>query len=423
MVDRHPLAIVRCADDDDVMKALTFARERNVPIAVRSGGHSIAGFGTCDGGIVIDLSKMKQISIDSESMTATAQPGLTWGEFDKATLEHGLATTGGECSQTGIGGVSLGGGIGWLARQYGLAIDNIMAVEMVLADGRRVRASPTENSDLFWGVRGGGGNFGIVTRLQYNLHRVGPQVFGGALFYPLERAKQVLAEFAKLAPGFPDELTIEPAFLVAPPEPFIPKEFVGTTMLGLAACYTGPMEEGGKLVSPFRELEPAVDILGPIPYVTLQSLFDAAVPRGKLNSWKSCYMRELGERAIDTLVSSAAQFPSPLSAILVFCPSGAVAKRKSGDSAYPHRDLPYLLLVDSVWTDSTETERNTSWVNRTLDGMKSFSAGGSYLGFLGAEGPQEVKAAYGSNYLRLVELKRKYDPMNIFRINQNISPT
>lgn len=423
MIDKHPAAIARCTDEEDIMAAVKFAREGGMSVAVRGGGHNVAGFGTCEGGLVIDLSEMKKIEINQAASTASAQPGLTWAEFDKATQAQGLATTGGLVSTTGIAGFTLGGGIGWLVRKYGLTIDNLVSVEMVTADGKRVRASVSENPDLFWGVKGGGGNFGVVTRFEYSLHPVGPQVFGGAVFYPIERAEDVLEAYSRWTRNLPDELTTLVVFLTAPPAPFIPQPYQGTKMLAIALCYTGPGEEGAKLVSPLRELKPAVDLLGPIPYVSLQSMFDAAAPRGINAYWKTSYLRELSGAGIATLAQQAFKFCSPFSQIHIHHLGGAVNRTRKDDSAFQNRDSPYVLNVTGFWMNPADADRNIAWVRETWNVVQPFSTGALYVNFLGAEGDERVRAAYGSSYPRLLELKRKYDPTNLFRLNQNINPT
>ncbi|MDG6983544.1 MAG: FAD-binding oxidoreductase [Nitrososphaerota archaeon] len=422
MIDKHPVAVARPLDEDDIVTAVRFARENGMLLAVRGGGHNVAGFGTCDGGLVIDLSNMKRIDVDTKSKSARAQPGLTWGEFDKATQEQGLATTGGLVSTTGIAGFTLGGGIGWLVRKYGLTVDNLLSVRMVTAAGDKVRASHTDNPDLFWGVRGGGGNFGIVTEFEFQLHDVGPMIFGGAAFYPLERAKEVMKAIVSEDRSMPDDYTPLVVLLTAPPAPFIPGPLQGTKMVALALCYTGKEEDGKRLVAPFRELKPAVDLLGPMPYVALQGMFDAAAPRGINAYWKTSYLQELDDRAIDVLVNQASKFQSPFSQLHIHHLEGAVKRAGKDAGAFPHRDSPYVLNVIGFWMEPTGAERNITWVRETWEAVRPYSTGVPYLNFLGAEGADQVRTAYGDNYPRLVELKKKYDPTNLFRVNQNIRP-
>ena len=311
MIDKHPALIVRCADETDVISAINFARTQNLLVAVRGGGHNVAGFGTCDEGIVIDLSPMKKIEIDTVKRTARAQAGLTWGEFDKATQEHNLATTGGLVSTTGIAGFTLGGGFGWLVRKYGLTVDNLLSVDMVLANGQRVTASSSENADLYWGVCGGGGNFGIVTSFQYRLHKVGPVVYGGAAFYPVEKARELLKFYREWTSKMPDELSTMIAFITAPPEPFVPKELVGTPMIALALCYTGSAEDGEQAVKPLLDfMQPEIDIIGMHPYLGLQTMFDASAPKGIHAYWKTENFSDLSDDAINVLVEHCAKMKS-----------------------------------------------------------------------------------------------------------------
>lgn len=422
MIDKRPAAIARCANEDDIANAVKFARENGMLLAVRGGGHNVAGFGTCDDGLVIDLSTMKKVDVDPKTKTARAQPGLTWGEFDKATQAHGLATTGGLVSTTGIAGFTLGGGIGWLVRKHGLTIDNLLSVRIVTADGSRVRASRGENPDLFWGVRGGGGNFGVVTEFEYRLHDVGPVVFGGAVFYPLERAAEVLKATTRAGRDLPEELTTLSIMLTAPPLPFIPQPLQGTKMLAIALCYAGPPEEGAKLVAPLREMKPAVDLLGPMPYAALQGMFDAANPKGIGAYWKSSYLRELDDRLIDLLVDRASKFRSLFSQLHIHLLEGAVEKAGRDAGAFPHRDSPFVLNILGLWMDPAEAEGSVAWVRETWDAVQPFATGSPYLNFMASEGADQVRAAYGGNYQKLVELKRKYDPTNLFRLNQNIKP-
>src|SRR5579884_669835 len=422
MIDRHPSAVLRCTNTNDIITALRFARERGVSVAVRGGGHNVAGFGTCDYGIVIDLSRMKRIEVDPKAKLVRAQPGLTWGDFDRATQEHGLATTGGLVSTTGIAGFTLGGGIGWLVRQHGLTIDNLVSVEMVTADGSVVRASDTENPELLWGVKGGGGNFGIITSFEYRLHAVGPLVYGGAFFFPVDRAEEVLRTYSSIAHGFPDELTTLVAFLTAPPAPFIPQPIQGTKMIAIALCYNGPAETGAEVVSPLRMLKPSVDLVGPIPYLELQKMFDAGSPFGIRAYWKTSYLKELSDGAIRTLVSHASKMVSPLSQLHIHHLGGAVS-RTSGGGCFAHRDTPFVLNFVGEWVSPAEDASNITWVRDAWEGMKPYSTGTPYVNFLGSEGGDQVRAAYGENYARLAELKRKYDPENFFKINQNIKPS
>ncbi len=427
MVDKRPALIARSTGTADVIEAVRFARANDLAVAVRGGGHNVAGFGTCDGGMVIDLSSMKGMRVDPESRTARAQPGLTWGDFDHETQAFGLATTGGLVSTTGIAGFTLGGGIGWLMRKHGLTIDNLISADVVTADGRLLRASADENADLLWGLRGGGGNFGIVTSFEYRLHPVGPVVLGGAIFHPLDRAGDFLRFYDQWAPTLPDELTTLVVFLTAPPEPFIPQHLQGTQMVAVALCYAGPVEEGQKALRPLREFAPpAVDLVGPIPYTALQGMFDASAPAGMRGFWKTEYLAELSSRAIEALLDHAAKMRSlfPLSVVHIHHLEGAVNRAGSEGTAFGQRSSSYALNIIGLWNDPAQDDAHVAWARKFWSAMQPFSGGGAYVNFLGDEGEDRVRAAYGApKYERLVALKNKYDPTNFFRMNQNIKPT
>jgi FAD/FMN-containing dehydrogenase len=425
MIDKHPALIARCKTESDVVTTIQFGSSHDLPVAVRGGGHNVAGFGTCEGGIVIDLSPMKGVQVDVKARTARAEGGLIWGDLDKATQEHGLATTGGLISTTGIAGFTLGGGIGWLMRKYGLALDNLLSVKMVTADGKRLTASEKENADLFWGVRGGGGNFGVVTEFMYRLHPVGPTVFGGALFHPVQKARDLLRFYREWVPTLPDELTTMIVFATAPPAPFIPQHLQGTPMIAVAMCYAGPVDQGQSLVKPLRDFAPAsVDLLGPIPYTALQGMFDAGAPKGMLSYWKTEYLRNLDDSAIDTLVDHAGKMSVPFAQVHIHHVQGAVSRVNGDSTAFGHRDEPFILNIIGMWMDSAETERNIAWARAFSQAVHPYSTGSVYLNFLGDEGEGRIRAAYGEDkYSRLMELKKRYDPSNFFRLNQNIKPS
>lgn len=422
MIDRHPSAIVRCRNEDDVVSAVRFARENGLVTAVRGGGHNVAGFGTCDDGIVIDLSEMKGISVDTASETAEAQGGVTWGEFDEASQRHGLATTGGLVSTTGIAGFTLGGGFGWLVRKYGMTIDNLLAADIVTAEGKKVRTSQQENQELFWGIKGGGGNFGIVTNFHYKLHRVGPEVYGGALFYPLDKAREVVTAYRKWLESVPEEVTSLINFMAAPPADFVPKQFHGHLVLGIALCYAGRKEEGERIVSTLRSLQPALDLVAPVPYANLQKMFDPFFPRGIKSYWKTCYLKGIGDDAVDSMIGEIRKIGSPMSQIHVHHMGGAMARQGRDSGSFAHRNDPFVFNVLALWEDPSMQEREIAWARNVWNEMQKFSTGAPYLNFLSKEGSEQVKAAYGENYPRLVELKKKYDPTNFFRVNQNIPP-
>jgi FAD/FMN-containing dehydrogenase len=425
LIDKRPSLIVQCVDESDVIHAVNFAREHHVLVAVRGGGHSVAGFSTCDDGMVIDLSGMNGIAVDAVARTARAQSGLTWGEFDKATQLHALATTGGLVTTTGIAGLTLGGGIGWLMRKHGLTIDNLLAVDMVTADGRRVTANAQQNAELFWGVRGGGGNFGIVTAFTYRLHPVGPIIYGGALFYPVAKARDLLRFYREWVRTLPDEVTTMVAFLTAPPAPFIPQHLQGTPMVAVAFCDVGPLEHGEATVAPLRDFAPpAVDLVGPMPYTALQGMFDEGAPKGILAYWKTEYLRELDEFAIDALVEHAGKMGGPFAAIHIHHVQGAVSRVSADAMASGRRDAPFILNIVGLWMAAAESDKHVEWAREFSRAIQPHSTGAQYINFLGDEGEERVKAAYGEGkFARLVALKNKYDPENLFRLNQNIRPS
>jgi hypothetical protein len=425
LIDKRPRLIAQCADENDVVRAVDFAREHHLRVAVRGGGHNVAGFGTCDDGIVIDLSRMKRIEVDAAARTAWAQSGLTWGEFDRATQAHALATTGGLVTTTGIAGLTLGGGIGWLMRKHGLTIDDLLAAEVVTADGRRVTASATEHPDLFWGIRGGGGNFGIVTAFTYRLHPVGPVVYGGALFYPMAIARDLLGFYRAWARTLPDESTTMVAFLTAPPAPFIPQQLQGSSMVAIALCHVGPLEEGQAVVKPLRDFAPpAVDLVGPLPYTALQGMFDAGAPKGILSYWKTEFLSGLDDGLVDALVEHVDNMGKPFAQVHIHHVEGAVSRVSADATAFGHRDAPFVLNVVGMWMDATETDKHIAWVREFSHAVQPFSTGAPYVNFLGDEGEARVRAAYGEEkFARLVKVKNTYDGNNLFRLNQNIRPS
>ena len=425
MIDRRPALIARCTGVADVRSAVRFAREHDLLVAVRGGGHNIAGTAVCDGGMVIDLSPMKGTRVDPRRCTAQAQPGVLWGELDRETQGFGLACPGGIVTHTGIAGLTLGGGIGWLQRKYGLTCDNLLSADVVTADGQFLTVSDEEHADLFWGIRGGGGNFGIVTSFEYKLHPVGPQVLAGVLVHPAERALEVLRFYRDFISEVPDELSVFVAQRKAPPAPWLPEHIHGRPVVILAICYAGPsMEEGERVLRPLRAFgQPWVDLIRPIAYTTHQGFFDATVPHGLRYYWKSHYMPSLSDDAIETLVAHAWGMRSPNSYSLLFQLGGAIRKVKEDDSAFSGRAAQHAITLDGVWSDP-EGPDDTAWVRDFFASLQPFSTGGVYVNFLGNEGQDRVKASYGADkYDRLVALKNKYDPTNLFRVNQNIEPT
>jgi len=412
--DRRPALIVRCAGAGDAVAAVNFARTHRIPVAVRSGGHNVGGTGSCNGGIQLDLSRMKGIHIDPDSQTASVEPGVTWGEFDRQAQEFGLATTGGTCSQTGVAGVTLGGGFGWLMRKHGLAVDNLLALEVVTADGELRRASESENPDLFFGLRGTQSNLGIVTLLEFRLHAVGPTVLAGMVLHPLARGKEVLRFYRDFTATAPEELSTWAALLSAPD---------GSGMAAILACHAGDPNEGERAVAPLRAFGPPVmDMLQPMPYVQAQTLFDESFPRGRYNYWKSSLLDALGDEAIDALVEGYGRVLSPYSSVLIEHLGGAVSRVRPDETAFAHRTAAYDAVIMPMWTSASESEANIGWADDLWRALQPCSSGGVYVNYLGSEGEARIEAAYGTNFARLTALKSKYDPGNLLCSNQNIKP-
>ena len=418
MIDRRPALIARCAGPADVVRCVDFARMHHLVLAVRGGGHNVAGNAVCDGGLMIDLSVMKSLHVDPARRTARADAGVTWGELDRETQAFGLATTGGQVSTTGIAGLTLGGGWGWLARRYGLACDNVLSAEIVTADGTLLMASATENADLFWGLRGGGGNFGVVTSFEYRLHPVGP-VVGGFVFYPFAMAREVLQRYRELAYTAPDELAADAVLLTLPD---------GTNVAGIAVCYCGPVDEGERLIRPLKTLgTPLVDQLGPTSYTAVQTMLDASYPSGSQHYWKSSFLGDVSDEAIDTMIAQCAARPSPMChGLLEYQLGGAVSRVDRGATAFAARDAQHAFVSLGVCAEPAEAKRSAQWAREFWTAMQPFSTGGVYVNYLGREvdeGSERVRAAYGpETYQRLVALKATYDPTNLFRLNQNIRP-
>ncbi len=418
MIDRRPALIVRCAGVADVIASVDFARTTGLTVAVRGGGHNVAGNAVCDGGIMIDLSGMRSVRVDPAARTARVEPGATWGDFDHETLAFGLATTGGVVSSTGVAGLTLGGGIGWLHGRHGLSCDNLLSVDIVTADGRLLHASSDENPDLFWGVRGGGGNFGIVTSFEFRLHPV-DMVVGGLVIYPAQLARDILRSYRAFVANAPDEFT-STAILTTSPE--------GHPVLIIGACYNGPIEEGIEFIRPLREFAPPiVDMLGPIPYRVLQTMTDAGFPAGMLNYWKSNFVNDLDDELIDILLERFSVVASPKTALLIEACGGMMRRVDPEATAFHHRNSPYNILIVGIWTDPTRNETNIDWVRATWNAIQPFSSGGVYVNYLGREsdeGSNRIDTAYGAEkFARLTALKNRYDPTNLFSMNQNIRPT
>jgi FAD/FMN-containing dehydrogenase len=422
MVDKYPSAIVYCVDIDDVIKAVNFARNNNLLVAVRSGGHNVAGNSVCDDGIVVDLSLMKKIEIDAASCTALAQTGLTLGEFDRETQGFGLATPLGIVSRTGMAGLTLGGGIGWLMRKHGLTCDNLLSVDVITADGRLVTANDNENPDLFWGVRGGGGNFGVVTKFKFQLHPV-EQVIGGMVLYQASKAKEVFRFYRNYIATIPDEMTTMLAFLTAP-TPFLPERIHGDPLIAIHVCYTGTIESGKSILEPIRAFDrPVADMIKVMSYVDVQCMLDSGASSGLQNYWKSSYLRTFDDKVMEIIIEYFNNTPSHMTQIHIQHMQGAVCRRGENETAFSHRNALCVLNIVSKWNDPSDSVENINWTRELSDSLKPFSSG-VYVNFLGDEGEDAVKAAYNPlNFRRLVALKNKYDPANLFSLNQNIKPT
>jgi len=425
LIDRRPALIVRCTGAADVVDCVNFAREQNLLLSVKGGGHNVAGNAVNDGGLVIDLSQMNGVHVDRATRTVRAEGGATWGDCDRETQLFGLAVPGGVVSTTGIAGLTLHGGVGHLRRKYGLSIDNLLSVDIVTADGQFRRASPTENDDLFWAVRGAGSNFGVVTSFEYRAHPVGPMVMVGAIFYPQEDVRTLLPAWRDYMLSAPEELSsIALCWSVPAGEPF-PPEAHGRPVFVIAGVYSGAVEDGEAVVQPLRELgEPVLDLSGPWPWLGLQSGFDPLFPKGSLYYWKSRALAELTEAAIDDIAEFASRRPSPLTDIVVWHHGGAISRVGEGETAYGGRDATFLVTGEASWSDPADTDTAIAWGREFWDAMGRHSTGGMYLNFpgLGEEKETLVRAGYGTNYDRLAELKAKYDPNNLFRMNLNISP-
>lgn len=415
LIDKHPGLIVRCAGNADAIRAVEFAREHDLLVAVRGGGHGIAGDATCDGGMVIDLSPMKAIDMDPGGRTVRAQGGVTWREFDHETQAFGLATTGGTDPSTGIAGLTVGGGEGWLMGKYGLACDNLLSVDVVTADGRVLTASPTEHQDLFWGVRGGGGNFGIVTSFQYCLYPVG-RLLAGTVAYPFARAREVLRRYRDFVHTQPDELVTWPV-LGAPPE--------GDMVVVILACYHGDLAEGERVLKPLRTLgTPVLDSIGPKSYLEVQGMFEVRQGEQSQNYWKANYLRDLSDEAIDVILEYLGAKPSARCGVLLEYWHGAAARVRPEETAFAHRGDRYGIGIIAKWFDPLASEEHIRWAREFWTAMEPHSSRGVYVNYLGDEGEERVKAAYTpETYERLVALKKKYDPTNFFRLNRNIKPT
>jgi FAD/FMN-containing dehydrogenase len=424
MIDRSPALIARCASADDVAASVGLARDQHLPLSVYGGGHGVTGSAVCDAGVCVDLRGMRGIDVDPAGRRVRVEAGCTWGELDAATQEHGLAVTGGRVSSTGVAGLTLGSGSGWLERKLGFVCDNLVRAEVVTADGRQVVASEDENPDLFWGLRGGGGNFGVVTAFHLRLHPIGPLVLGGMLMYPAAMAGDLLRFFRSFMAEAPDEVGAGLAFITAPPEDFVPEPVRGQPVVGVVLCYAGPVEEGVEALRPLRDFgPPGIDMVEPMPYVAVQQLLDASAPKGMQNYWTADFLADLPDEAVDVLVGTATQPVSPLTQILVVPGGGAVARVPEDATAFGQRQAPWNVHYLSMWPDPADNDRNIAYTRALATAMQPWTTGRVYLNFIGDEGQGRVAAAYGpETFARLQELKAKWDPENLFRHNQNIPP-
>ena len=422
MIDKRPALIARATGPQDVARSIRFARDRGLLVAVRGGGHNGAGLGTCDGGVVIDLSALKQVEVDPESRTVRVGGGCLWGEVDAATGQYGLATPSGIISTTGVAGLTLGGGIGYLARGFGLSCDNLISADVVTADGEFVVASETEHGDLFWALRGGGGNFGVVTALEFRLHPV-KDIYGGPMFYELDEAENVLRFFREYIADAPEQMGAFPAFQIAPPLPFIPEDRHGDTFVAMVACWAGPIEEGERALRPFHDVAPVVaEHVGPMPYPALNGAFDALVPPGLQHYWKAAFVKELTDEAIAAHAEHGPEVPVVNSTMHIYPINGAAHRVAPDATAFGHRDASFAAVIAGMWPDPAQNEANVAWVRRYYEAIAPHSEEGGYINFMAADDQDRVKANYGANYDRLVRVKQTYDPDNVFHLNQNIKP-
>ena len=423
MIDKHPGAIARCSGFADVMHAVQFATHEGLLVSVRSGGHNIAGSALCDDGLMIDLSGMKSVRIDPDARLAYVEPGATLGDFDHEAQAFGLATSLGINSTTGVAGLTLGGGFGWLTRKHGLTVDNLVAAEMVTADGQRLRASAEENADLFWAIRGGGGNFGIVTQFVFRLHPVGPEVLSGLIVYPFEQARSVLTHYREYVETIPDELCVWAVLRKAPPLPFLPEEVHGREVVIFAFMHSGELAEGERLIEPVRHFGDAYGMhIGPTPYAGWQQGFDPLLTPGARNYWKSHNFAQLSDGAVATVIEYAGQLPSPQCEIFIALLGGEANRVAQDATAYVHRNVKFVMNVHGRWDNPEQDEECVAWSRAFFEAAKPHAMGGVYVNFMTEEETDRIGAAYGRNYERLAQIKQRYDPRNLFHLNQNIRP-
>jgi len=423
MIDKRPALIARCATTSDVVRAVNFARDHGLVLAVRGGGHNIAGSAVCDDGIVIDLSLMKAATVDPAQRRVTVEGGATLADLDAATQAHGLAIPLGINSTTGVAGLTLGGGFGWLSRKYGMTVDNLESAEVVTAKGEVLHASETEHPDLFWGLRGGGGNFGVVTQFEFRLHPVGPRVLSGLIVYPISQAKSVLQQYYEFVARAPDELSVWVVLRLAPPLPFLPENVHGKGMIALALLYTGDPKEGERLIEPLRNFgTPMGEHVGVQPYVAWQQAFDPLLAPGARNYWKSHNFSTLKDGLFDAVIEYIGKLPSAQCEIFFGAIGGATERPAPDSAAYGHRDAKFVMNVHGRWENAADDKRGIQWARDFFRASAPFASGGVYVNFLTDDEGDRVRSAYGGNYDRLAKVKRKYDPDNLFRTNQNIAP-
>ncbi|MBA3362957.1 MAG: FAD-binding oxidoreductase [Actinobacteria bacterium] len=422
MIDKRPSVVVRATEAADVVAAVNHARENGLELAVRGGGHSVPGFGTVDDGVVIDLSGMRAVTVDPASETARAQGGATWGDFNDATNAHGLATTGGIISTTGVGGLTLGGGIGYLSRGRGLSCDNLLSAEVVTADGRTLTASEQENEDLFWALRGGGGNFGVATSLEFRLHPVA-DIYGGPMFFEVDDAADVLRWYREFIVDAPEDFGGFPAWQIAPPLPFIPEERHGDTFLAFVGCWAGPIDQGEQMLKPLHDVAPIVaEHVGPMPYPALNSAFDGLVPPGLQHYWKANFVKELTDDAIEAHMKHGPQVPAVNSTVHIYPINGACHRVAPDATAFAYRDATFATVIAGMWPDPSDNDANTAWVRDYYEATAPLSEAGGYVNFMAGDDQSRIRDNYKGNYDRLVQVKRTFDPENLFHVNQNIAP-
>jgi FAD/FMN-containing dehydrogenase len=423
MIDRRPGVVVRCRHSSDVIAAVRLARDNGLLVAVRGGGHNIAGNAVCEGGLLIDLSPMRSVQIDAKARTARVEPGVTLGEFDQEAQSFGLATPLGINSTTGVAGLTLGGGFGWISRRFGLTADNLLSADVVTADGELLHASAASNPDLFWAIRGGGGNFGVVTSFEFKLYPVGPELVSGLIVHPFARARELLASYREVASVAPDELTIWVVMRKAPPLPFLAMDAHGKPILAFAVCYAGAPADADRRLAPLRALgEPLADVIGLQPYAAWQKAFDPLLTPGAFNYWKSHNFVALSDGLLDTLVNYVGTLPTPECEIFIGQVGGAINRVPADATAYPHRDANFIMNVHTRWRDRNEEEGAIRWTRDLFSATAPHATGGVYVNFMPQDETDRVEGAYGSNYERLLALKAKYDPGNLFQLNQNLRP-